>query len=77
MSEPRLLTRKAVAEYFSVAPSSVDRMVKRGTLPRPVKLDGIVRWDRQELDKIIDGKKRKARYVDPDEALDRAFSGGK
>jgi predicted DNA-binding transcriptional regulator AlpA len=39
------LSRTSLAEQLDVAPSTVDELVKRGVLPRPIKLSsGCVRW---------------------------------
>lgn len=66
---PRLLKRLEAAQYLSIHPATLDRKVKAGDLPGPVRVAGMKRWDREALDKIIDRTSRKARYRDPDEAL--------
>jgi predicted DNA-binding transcriptional regulator AlpA len=52
---PRLISREAAAAYLSVAPSTFDKMVREGRMPRPKRLsEGRVAWDVQELDAAIE-----------------------
>jgi predicted DNA-binding transcriptional regulator AlpA len=45
MTIPAYMSRTTLAEQLDVAPSTVDELVKRGVLPKPVKLSsGCVRW---------------------------------
>lgn len=71
MTETRLITLRTLADYLSVSPSTVRRMVDRGDLPKPVKLNGIVRWDRTRVDRLLDGLSANDDYDDPDEVLNR------
>lgn len=42
-------------------------MAKRGELPDPIRLGpGIVRWDLQKIDLLIDSKSTTSGYDDPD-----------
>jgi len=48
---PRRLTRDWAAAYCGVSPSTLDRMVKNGTLPPP---DPNKRFDRHAIDRALD-----------------------
>jgi len=39
-----LLTKDEVAFATGISESTIDRMVLAGTFPRPVKINGLVRW---------------------------------
>lgn len=68
--KPRLLTARDVADYLNVSPNTVRRMAERGDLPKPIKIGGVVRWDLNAIDKLLDAQSGAGRqYVDPDEAL--------
>ncbi|GLI93939.1 helix-turn-helix transcriptional regulator [Methylocystis echinoides] len=47
---PRLLRRERAAAYLDVSPTSFDKLVKEGKLPKPKRLDGFRWWDRVDLD---------------------------
>ncbi|MBX3401098.1 MAG: AlpA family phage regulatory protein [Gemmataceae bacterium] len=51
---PGLLRRKGAAEYCSISPSTWDRMTSAGETPEPIRLGGIVGWNRRELTAWID-----------------------
>lgn len=55
--EPRWLDREAAAEYISVRPSALDRLVKDGLVPGPAYPLGRrrPRWDRLALDNLFQG----------------------
>lgn len=43
---PSFLSRSSLAAELDMSPSTVDEMVRRGVLPRPIKLsNGCVRWE--------------------------------
>lgn len=71
----KYLSRKSVAEFFDVSPQTVDRMVRRGILPRPKRIGNLRRWDVDDLKAIPEEAPRpKTRFglsSDPDEALRR------
>lgn len=67
--QPRLLSRMDAAAYLGIHPATLDRRVASGDLPGPIRVAGLRRWDREALDRIIDGVARRSRYRDPDEAL--------
>ena len=69
--KPRLLTARDVADYLNVSPTTVRRMSERGDLPKPIHLSpGVVRWDVNAIDKILDEKfDSGGQYDDPDEVL--------
>ena len=51
----RLMTVKSVAEYFGFSVSKVLRLEKKEpSFPRPVRIGGSKRWDRQAIDHYID-----------------------
>ena len=55
---PALLDVKAVAALFQASPSTIWRRVNDGTMPRPVRIGGMTRWARDEIDAVIDRAKR-------------------
>ncbi len=55
---PALLDVKAVAALFQASPSTIWRRVNDRTLPRPVRIGGMTRWARDEIDAVIDRAKR-------------------
>ena len=50
----RLLDVVAVATMLDVSPRHVYRLADAGRMPRPVKLGGAVRWDRDAIKSWID-----------------------
>lgn len=50
----RLLDVVAVAEMLDVSSRHVYRLADAGRMPRPVKLGGAVRWDRDAISKWIE-----------------------
>lgn len=61
----RCFDRKEAASYVGVSPTSFDKLVRRGDMPRPTKLLGRKVWDRKALDRVLDGYSG----VDPDHAV--------
>ena len=55
---PALLDVKAVAALFQASPSTIWRRVNDGTMPRPIRIGGMTRWARDEIDAVIDRAKR-------------------
>ncbi len=55
---PVLLDVKAVAAMFQASPSTIWRRVNDGTMPGPVRIGGMTRWPRDEIDAVIDSAKR-------------------
>lgn len=51
---PRAFRREAAAEYVGIGATKFDEMVRDGRMPRPVKIDSCVLWDRLALDKAFD-----------------------
>src|SRR5690242_5829725 len=47
---PRGLRREYAAAYLGISPTKFDEWVRRRVMPLPRRLDGIVVWDRYELD---------------------------
>ena len=54
---PILLDVKAVAALFQSSPATIWRRVNDGTMPRPVRIGGMTRWARDEIDAVIDRAK--------------------
>jgi predicted DNA-binding transcriptional regulator AlpA len=57
--QPAFMSRATLAHALDMAESTLDEMVKRGVLPRPIKLSpGCVRWSweavRVALDSLAD-----------------------
>jgi excisionase family DNA binding protein len=48
--EPRSVTREQAARYVGVGTTKFDEMVHDGRMPRPFRIDGLVRWDIRRLD---------------------------
>lgn len=69
---PRLLRLEPAARYVAVSPSTFLRLMGEGKLPQPIKLGGIVVWDRLELDSVVENWKA-AR--DDADTLSNFFSG--
>jgi len=55
---PALLDVKAVAALFQASPSTIWRRVNDKTLPPPIRIGGMTRWARDEIDAVIDRAKR-------------------
>ena len=54
--KPRLLSVEGAAQYLSRTPSAIRNMITVGKL-KPVRLDGRVYLDVQELDRMIEAAK--------------------
>jgi predicted DNA-binding transcriptional regulator AlpA len=52
--QPRGLSRLQTAFYVGVSPSLFDEMVKDGRMPKPIRINSRVVWDRQKIDAAID-----------------------
>jgi excisionase family DNA binding protein len=52
--EPRLLSASLAASYCSVSVRTWHRCRASGKIPLPVRVGGLVRWKREELDQWID-----------------------
>jgi predicted DNA-binding transcriptional regulator AlpA len=50
---PRGLNRVQAAAYVGVGTSLFDRMIQRGWMPKPKRVDGRVIWDRHALDEAF------------------------
>ena len=59
----RLLTVKAVAAMLTVSSRHVYRMADSGKMPRPVKLGGSIRWDREVVENWIKESCPSVRHV--------------
>lgn len=47
---PRAMRGDRAAAYLDMSPSNFLQLVEDGLMPRPVKIRGVVTWDRLELD---------------------------
>jgi predicted DNA-binding transcriptional regulator AlpA len=54
---PALLDVKSVAALLQSSPATIWRRVNDGTMPRPVRIGGMTRWARDEIDAVIDRAK--------------------
>jgi len=61
---PRGLRRQEAAKYVGLSASKFDELVDDGRMPRPVRIDGCVRWDRQALDDAFDALSDQAESVE-------------
>ena len=53
--EPRRgLNRTEAARYYGISPTKFDEMVQDGRAPKPIRIDGCVRWDIRKLDAAWD-----------------------
>ena len=55
---PRAFRADRAAAYLAMGKSKFLELVDEGRLPRPVRIDGIVSWDRLELDEAYERMKR-------------------
>jgi excisionase family DNA binding protein len=53
---PALLDVRAVAELLNCSARHVYRLADAGRMPRPVRLGGLVRWRRQDLEEWVAGR---------------------
>jgi predicted DNA-binding transcriptional regulator AlpA len=51
---PRGLNRVQAADYVGLGVSKFDQLVADGRMPKPVRIDGRVIWDRHSLDAAFD-----------------------
>ena len=57
---PRLLKSREVCEMLGISKSTLDRMVRKGLFPRPLKPSpGTSRWPRQVVDDYIEDLPRR------------------
>lgn len=66
---PRGFRREEAARYLGILPSTFDDWVARGLMPIPKRQDGVVVWDRHQLDESFDALpdghgERAARYTE-------------
>jgi predicted DNA-binding transcriptional regulator AlpA len=57
---PRGLRAPQAAQYIGVSQSKFYELVKDGRIPAPSPIDGVVVWDRFELDEAFDALKSAA-----------------
>ena len=51
---PRLLRADRAAAYLAMSRATFLNLVEQGALPKPVRLRGVVAWDRAKLDSFVD-----------------------
>ena len=52
---PRLLRQSKAAQYCDMTTQAFEKAVASGELPMPKLVAGNERWDRVEIDKMLDG----------------------
>jgi predicted DNA-binding transcriptional regulator AlpA len=55
---PRAMRADRGAAYLDMGKSKFLELVAQGRLPQPVRIDGVVTWDRLELDAAYEQMKR-------------------
>jgi predicted DNA-binding transcriptional regulator AlpA len=50
----RGLSRREAAHYIGVSPTTFDKLVKNGTMPKPVRMNARTIWDLRALDEAFD-----------------------
>lgn len=53
----RGLRRDEAAQYVAVSPTTFDRLVDDGRMPKPFRVNGCVIWDIRDLDQAFDALK--------------------
>ena len=54
MTVAAYISRSTLAEQLEIAPSTVDDLVRRGVLPKPLKLSsGVVRWEWKSVEAAL------------------------
>lgn len=75
------VTRASLAEALEIGESTVDEMVRRGVLPRPVRLSsGCVRWRWASVDQALasmEGRIESANTDDAQAGVQRAIQAAK
>jgi predicted DNA-binding transcriptional regulator AlpA len=54
----KLINKRQVAEIFAVSPSTIERWLEAGKLPRPKKFFGLRRWDSDQVTAKLKFKRR-------------------
>ncbi|SMO61070.1 transcriptional regulator, AlpA family [Balnearium lithotrophicum] len=55
--EKKLLTVKEACEYLSISKATLYKLIKEGKI-KPVKIGKSTRFDRQDLDRLVEELKR-------------------
>ena len=53
-SARRVFSRPEAASYVSASVGYFNRLVRAGTMPQPLPLPGVKRWDKHALDRALD-----------------------
>jgi len=67
----KLLTAEDLAKVFQVTRKTISNWLIRGAIPRPVKIGGVVRWRRSDIEAMLDetiGVADPMAGCDPDES---------
>ena len=51
--QDKLLTVKDVRKRFNCATSTIYRWIKMGYFPRPLQIGGMVRWEEQDVERVV------------------------
>jgi predicted DNA-binding transcriptional regulator AlpA len=62
---PRGLSRVEAAAYVGVSPTTFDRMISDGLMPRPIRIYGRTVWDLRKLDAAFAALDRTEEAADP------------
>ena len=65
---PRGMRREPSARYVGVSPTKFDDWVSRRMMPAGRKIDGVVLWDRLELDEAFEALKDRVSRNEWDDA---------
>lgn len=57
---PRLLDRDRIAALVGLHPDTIGKMVKAGTFPPPLLIEGSQRWDAREYNAWVEARPRMA-----------------
>lgn len=49
----KLIDRREVASRIGCSVSTIDRLVRTGVIPEPIKVAGMVRWPDEKIDQWI------------------------
>ncbi len=49
----KLICRKELSKRIGCSVTTIDRMVRMGTMPKPIKVSGMVRWPEPDIDQWI------------------------
>jgi excisionase family DNA binding protein len=62
---PRLFRAAEAAQYLGMGVTKFRELVAQGRIAQPSEEDGLVRWDRTDLDEYADGLRQRPEPVQP------------